>query len=181
MIFTSLSIEGAFEVSVTRLGDARGFFGRVYCDREFAEQGLNTHWAQSNVSYTQAKGTVRGLHFQRPPASEVKMVRALQGRILDVFVDLRVGSPSFKQHCALELSAEAKNAVYIPTGCAHGFQTLTDDVELYYSHSHPYAPEYEAGIHPLDPDLGLEWALPIARLSPRDRALPLLADCEPIQ
>ena len=181
MIFTPLSIEGALEIALNRLGDERGFFGRVYCEREFAEQGLNTRWAQSNVSYTQDKGTVRGLHFQRPPASEVKMVRVLRGRVLDVFVDLRTGSPSYKQHCALELSAEAKNAVYIPTGCAHGFQTLTGDVELYYSHSHPYAPEHEDGIHPLDPELGLEWPLPIARLSPRDQDLSPLADCEPMQ
>lgn len=180
MIFTPLSIEGAFEVALNRLGDERGFFGRVYCEREFADHGLSTQWAQSNVSYTQTKGTVRGLHFQRPPASEIKMVRALRGRIMDVFVDLRVDSPSYQQHCALELSAEAKNAVYIPTGCAHGFQTLTDDVELYYSHSHPYAPEYEAGIHPLDQSLGIEWPLPVALLSPRDEALPPLADCEPM-
>lgn len=181
MIFTPLPIDGAFEIELNRIGDARGYFGRVYCEAEFKAEGLNTCWVQANVSYTEAKGTIRGLHFQRPPAAEVKMVRALRGRVLDVFLDLRIGSPSYGRSCALELSADAKNAAYIPAGCAHGFQTLCDDVELHYSHSHAYAPEYEDGVHPLDPDLGVNWPLPVAQLSTRDAALPALAECEPIK
>ncbi|MEX3014530.1 dTDP-4-dehydrorhamnose 3,5-epimerase family protein [Gymnodinialimonas hymeniacidonis] len=176
-----LSIEGAFEVRLDRLGDRRGYFGRVYCEDTFAAHRLNTRWVQANISYTQAKGTVRGLHFQRPPAAEVKMVRAIRGRAHDVLVDLRAGSSTFGQCCTVDLDADAKNAVYIPTGCAHGFQTLCDDVELHYSHSHVYAPEYEGGVHPQDTALRHQWPLPVVQLSDRDQALPLLADCEPIQ
>ena len=179
MIFTELNIKGAFEVTLERRGDARGFFARTYCTQEFENHGLNTFWAQMNVSYSQTRGTLRGMHFQRVPALEVKMVRCISGRVLDVFVDIRRGSKTFGQHCAVTLDADHKNAVYIPAGCAHGFQTLNDDVELEYCHSHPYAPKFEGGINPQDPMLGIKWPLPVSVISTRDTALPQLSDCDP--
>lgn len=180
MIFNALEIAGAYEITLERRGDARGFFARIFCEEEFAELDLNTHWAQANISYSQEKGTLRGMHFQRPPAAEVKMVRCLNGRVLDVFVDLREGSATLGKHAAVVLDAEERNAVYIPEGCAHGFQTLTEDVELQYFHSCRYTPEMEGGVNPLDPTLGIEWPVPISRMSERDAGLPAFSDCEPM-
>ncbi len=180
MMFRPLEIAGAYETLLERRGDARGYFARMFCENEFEGHGLNTHWAQMNLSFTQQKGTLRGLHFQRPPAAEVKLVRCLAGQALDVFVDLRAGSPTYGHHCRVTLDSAQKNAVYIPIGCAHGFQTLCDDVELQYFHSHAYAPAHECGIHPCDAALGIDWPLPVAQMSERDAALPLFSDCEPI-
>lgn len=180
MMFNSLEIAGAYEITLERRGDARGFFARIFCEEEFAEQGLNTRWVQANISYSQEKGTLRGMHFQRPPAAEVKMVRCLSGRVLDVLVDLREGSSTLGKHAAVVLDAEERNAVYIPEGCAHGFQTLTGDVELQYFHSCRYTPELEGGVNPLDPALGIEWPLPVSQMSERDAGLPALSDCEPM-
>ncbi|QBF29805.1 dTDP-4-dehydrorhamnose 3,5-epimerase [Thalassococcus sp. S3] len=180
MIFRSLPLDSAMEVTLQRRGDARGFFARTFCEDEFASQGLNTRWVQMNISLSAEQGTVRGLHFQRPPSAEVKLVRCLRGRALDVIVDLRKSSATFGHHCALELDAEARNAIYIPEGFAHGFQTLTDETELQYMHSHRYAPQDEGGINPLDKSLSIDWPLPISQLSDRDAALPGLKECEPL-
>jgi dTDP-4-dehydrorhamnose 3,5-epimerase len=180
MIFAPLPLSGAFEIGLERRGDARGFFARFFCAEEFAAHGLNTGWVQMNLSFSTAAGTLRGMHFQRAPAAEVKLVRCLRGRAQDVIVDMRAGSDSFGHHCAVTLDADARNAIYIPTGFAHGFQTLTDETELQYFHSAAYAPDCEGGVNPLDPALAIDWPLPPVEVSDRDRALPLLADCPPL-
>ncbi|WP_370402004.1 dTDP-4-dehydrorhamnose 3,5-epimerase [Sulfitobacter sp. JB4-11] len=180
MIFDPLPLEGAYEVLLEPRGDARGFFARFYCDDEFTRHGLNTHWPQMNISVTRTLGTLRGLHFQRGAAAEVKLVRCLQGRAYDVIVDLRQGSDTFGQHVTVELDAERRNSVYIPQGFAHGFQALEDEVELQYLHSHPYAADHEGGVNVMDPDLAIHWPLPPATLSERDKNLPPLSVVTPL-
>ncbi len=180
MIFRELPLSGAYEIALERRNDSRGFFARTYCDAEFTAHGLNTIWVQMNLSFSTAKGTLRGLHFQREPAGEVKLVRCLRGRVWDVIVDLRTGSGTFGQHCAVALDADTHNAIYIPKGFAHGFQTLEPDCELQYSHSAAYRPGHEGGISALDPGLGINWPLPPANMSDRDRDLSPLKDCPPL-
>lgn len=180
MIFNDLPLSGACEITLEKHRDDRGSFARMYCADAFAAHGLNTNWVQMNLSFNTASGTLRGLHFQREPAAEAKLVRATRGRALDVIVDLRQGSPGFGQHCQITLDADTGNAVYIPKGFAHGFQTLGEDCELLYFHSTPYRPGFEGGINPLDPDLGIGWPLPPVHMSPRDRALGPLQDCRPL-
>lgn len=181
MKFHPLSIEGAFRIELERRGDARGFFARMVCAEEFAAQGLATRWVQMNTSFSREKGTLRGLHFQRPPRAEAKLVRCLRGAILDVIVDLRSGSPSYGQHETLRLDDDNRAMVYIPPGFAHGFQTLEPDTELLYLHSEVYSPDHEGGVHHADRDLGIAWPLPPVALSDRDKALPPLERLEPIR
>ncbi|QIE45260.1 dTDP-4-keto-6-deoxy-D-glucose epimerase [Pseudohalocynthiibacter aestuariivivens] len=180
MKFTALDIEGAYQITPERRGDSRGAFARVYCADEFATRDLNTNWVQMNTSISATKGTVRGLHFQHPPFAEIKLVRCVRGRVLDVFVDLRAGSLSFGRTCAVTLDGHALESVYIPAGCAHGFQTLTDDVELHYCHSQPYAPAAEGAISASDPTLAIAWPLPITVMSERDANHPPFTSIEPI-
>lgn len=180
MIIAPLPLAGAFTIALERREDARGFFARAYCDTEFAGAGLNTTWVQMNLSYTRAAGTLRGLHFQRAPASEVKLVRAVSGRAHDVIVDLRAGSASFGRHCVVILDANERNAVYIPEGFAHGFQALLPETELLYAHSRAHAPGYEGGVSPFDPDLGIDWPLAPINVSERDAALPDLKEVAPL-
>lgn len=180
MKFEPLPLSGACEIDIERRGDDRGFFARFFCTETFAGQGLNTNWVQMNLSFSAACGTLRGLHFQRPPHAEVKLIRALSGQAHDVIVDLRAGSATYGQHCAVRLCSQRRNAIYVPAGFAHGFQTLSDDVELQYFHSAAHAPESEGGVHALDPALGIAWPLPPRQMSPRDQALAPLAACDPI-
>lgn len=180
MKISQLSIDGVHLVTPTKLGDSRGAFARLYCEDTFQHHDLNTKWVQMNLSRSAKKGTVRGLHFQVPPFSEVKLVRAVKGEILDVVLDLRQGSVTFGQHCAVELDSDAMHTLYIPQGCAHGFQTLTDDVELHYMHSVPYTPESEGGVRFDDPALGIPWPLTVADASPRDLSLPYFSDIKPM-
>ncbi|GAB5436933.1 dTDP-4-dehydrorhamnose 3,5-epimerase [Falsiruegeria mediterranea] len=177
MKFEPLPLKGAYEIHLERREDDRGFFARMYCDDEFAAQGLNTTWVQMNVSLSREAGTLRGMHFQREPAAEIKLVRCLRGRAFDVIVDLRAGSDTYGQHCHVLLDQDALNAIYVPKGFAHGFQTLSDDTELQYCHSTAYAPGHEGGVNPLDPDLGIAWPRPVTVLSDRDQNLPPLAEC----
>lgn len=179
MIFTPLPIAGAFRVDLERREDARGFFARFYCAEEFGAQGLCTDWAQMNTSLSRRAGTLRGLHFQRPPAAEAKLVRCLRGAIHDVLVDLRTGSPTYGHWHAERLDDDNRAMLYIPEGCAHGFQTLTPDTELFYMHSAPYSPAQEGGLHHADPTLAIDWPLPITDLSERDARFPMLNDLEP--
>lgn len=165
---TALPLEGLRLVERQRRGDARGGLSRVFCADELAAAGWQRPLAQLNHTQTTTHGTVRGLHFQRPPHAEMKLVSCLRGRVWDVVVDVRAGSPTFLRWHAEELSADNLRALLIPEGFAHGFQALTDDVELLYCHSAPHAPAAEAGLHPRDPALGIAWPLPIALLSPRD-------------
>lgn len=171
-----LAINGAYAISLTKLGDARGHFARTFCADIFSRHGLSTNWAQMNLSRTAARGAVRGMHFQRDPHAEAKLIRCTKGRAFDVLVDLRADSPTFGTWTSVTLDADEQNAVYIPEGCAHGFQTMAPDTELHYCHSRAYAPEAEGGVSPTDPDLAIDWPLPITQLSDRDAALPRLKD-----
>lgn len=175
-----LSIEGAFKITPKNISDSRGAFARLFCAEKFAQNGLNTSWVQMNASQNREKGTVRGLHYQRPPYAEIKLVRCTRGIVFDVFVDLRKNSPSFGYACQVTLDSNAFETVYIPVGCAHGFQTLTDDVELHYMHSEFYSPQHEAGIRLTDPQLSINWPLPFGVISARDQSLPLFKTIEPI-
>lgn len=168
------SIPGAFEIRHDVRSDGRGRFRRQYCEREFAAAGLNTRWVQVNHSVTLGRGSVRGMHFQHPPAAEAKLVSCPVGRAFDVVVDLRSGSSSFLQWVAVEL--DETSSLYLPEGCAHGFQTLTDEVHLIYQHSAYYAPETEGGVRFDDPAIGIEWPLPIGTMSDRDDSFALIDD-----
>ena len=172
MDFLPTSIAGAFAVRHDLFSDDRGRFKRLYCEREFEAAGLNTRWVQVNHSATQGKGSVRGIHFQRPPHGETKLVSCLAGKAFDVIVDLRAGSATFLQWAAVEVND--KVSCYIPEGCAHGFQALTDEVHLIYQHSAFYAPVAEGGIRFNDPAIGVEWPLPIGTISERDRSFALI-------
>ena len=175
MKFRELPLSGAYEITLEKHTDDRGHFARIYCTQEFAAHGLNTEWVQMNLSFNARAGTLRGLHFQRDPMAEVKLVRAVRGRVLDVIVDMRNGSQTFGKHIEINLDADQGNAIYIPKGFAHGFQTLSDSSELLYAHSTPYRPGHEGGINALS--LGINWPLPPRNMSPRDRALAPLSEC----
>lgn len=168
MIFTPTPLAGAYVLELERREDERGFFARAFCQKEFAEHGLNPRIAQCNVSFNAKRGTLRGMHYQAPPHEEAKVVRCTQGTVWDVIVDLRRGSPTFKRWHGVELSAGSRRALYIPEGLAHGFQTLTDDAELLYLMSEFYHPEAARGVRWDDPAFGIEWPLPNPRISDRD-------------
>jgi dTDP-4-dehydrorhamnose 3,5-epimerase len=169
-------LAGAFVIEPERVEDDRGYFARTFCEMEFAEHGLNPRVTQCSVSQNRRQGTLRGLHFQKAPAEEAKLVRCSRGSIFDVVVDLRPGSPTFGHWFAETLSGLNGWMLYVPEGCAHGFQTLSDDVEVAYQMSTAYRPELSIGIRWNDPRLGITWPLPDPILSDRDRALPLLAE-----
>ena len=165
-------ISGVRVVQRQPLADARGFLARLFCARELAQLGWRKPVAQVNHTLTQRRGTLRGFHYQVAPHAEMKLVSCLRGEAWDVALDLRAGSPTFLHWHAQYLSADNHCALLIPEGCAHGFQSLDDDVELLYCHSMPYTPEADAGLHPLDQRLGIEWPLPVALLSDRDARQP---------
>ena len=174
---TDLPLAGLKRVTRLPMTDARGSFTRLFCVEAFAAAGWNKPIAQINHSYTAKRGTVRGMHFQYPPHAEMKLVICLRGEVWDVAVDLRQGSPTFLRWHAERLSAENGAALLIPEGFAHGFQTLTDAVELLYLHTHPYVPEAEGRIHPQEARLAIAWPLTITELSERDaNAAPLPAE-----
>jgi len=165
-------LAGVHIVTRRRLEDERGFLSRLFEPEELALAGWRGAIAQINETGTTRAGTVRGLHFQRPPHAEAKLVSCIAGRILDVAVDLRKNSPTYMRSVALELSAENGRALLIPEGCAHGFQALTDDVRMIYLHTAPYSAAHEGGLDAFDPALGIAWPLPVVNRSPRDQSLP---------
>ncbi len=167
-VVTDTPLAGVKRVQRQRLGDARGHLSRLFCADELAAAGWDVPIAQINHTLTARQGTVRGLHWQHPPHAELKLVSCLRGEVWDVAVDLRRGSPTFLHWHAERLSADNGVALLIPRGCAHGFQTLSDDVEMLYGHSAAHAAAAEGGLHPLDPRLALAWPLPVGGLSPRD-------------
>ncbi len=179
MIFTETGIKGAFVVDIERREDERGFFARAFCQREFRDHGLSPVIMQSNVGYSTKKGTLRGMHFQFPPHSEAKLVRATRGSLLDVIVDLRPESGTYLQHEAVTLRADEHRALYVPERFAHGYQTLEDGTEICYHASESYAPGTEGGLSPLDPRLGVAWPLPPVAMSPKDTAWQNLDGAEP--
>lgn len=173
MIFTRTKLQGVFIVELERLADERGFFARAWCQKEFAAHGLNPRLRQCNISFNEKKGTLRGMHYQADPYPEEKLVRCTQGAIYDVAVDLRRRSPTFGQWVAVNLSAENRKMLYIPTGCAHGFQILEDSTEVFYQMSEFYYPDCARGVRWDDPAWGIEWPLPHKILSERDKNWPL--------
>lgn len=174
MRFTETSLSGAYVVAPEAHADARGTFARMFCAREFADHGLENQVVQCSTSVTRRAGAVRGLHVQVPPALEAKIVRCVRGVIHDVIVDVRAESPTYMESFAVELSAENKVALCVPAMCAHGFQALTDDVEVFYMMSNYHAPEAQRGLRFDDPAIALVWPLPVTDVSERDRSWPLV-------
>jgi dTDP-4-dehydrorhamnose 3,5-epimerase len=180
VIFEETSLAGAFVIDLDRKEDDRGFFARAFCQHEFEDHGLKPVIVQANIAFNRVSGTVRGMHFQYPPASETKLVRCTRGAILDVIVDLRPESPTFLEHVAVELTADSHRALYVPERFAHGYQVLEDSTETSYQVGEFYTPSAEGGLRFDDPSLGLTWPLPVAELSPKDRGWALLDEVETV-
>lgn len=174
MKFSQVPIEGAFLVETAPHVDHRGAFSRFFCEQDLAPILDGRHIVQINYSLTSIVGAVRGLHYQARPHAEMKLIRCLKGRVWDVMVDLRGGSPTFLNWHAEELRSDSMAMLVIPEGCAHGFQVLEPDSELLYLHTAPYTPGSEGGIAPDDPSVGIRWPLPIGDISQRDRQHPHL-------
>jgi len=172
MKFTPLELAGAFVIDLERREDARGWFARTYCAREFEAHGLPTHMVQTNMSLTRKAGTLRGMHFQLAPDAEDKLVRCVQGRIWDAIVDLRPQSPTYCRWFGTELSEENGRMLLVPKGFAHGFVTLSDDAAVTYQVSAYYAPPSERGARWDDPAFGIEWPVPVRDMSDKDRNWP---------
>lgn len=173
MIFKETPLPGAFVLETRRFQDERGFFARTFSVDEFAAHGLDTDVVQCSVSFNHRRGTLRGLHFQEAPCEETKLVRCTRGAIWDVIVDIRPGSPTRGRHFALVLSADERNALYIPKGMAHGFLSLEDSTEVFYQISERYSPEHSRGYRWDDPTFAIPWPEPATVISDRDRDLPL--------
>jgi dTDP-4-dehydrorhamnose 3,5-epimerase len=176
VIFTATAVAGAWLLDLEPLADERGFFARTFCERELAAHGLDPRVAQCSIAWNPERGTVRGLHYQMPPHGEAKLVRCTRGAIHDVVVDLRPASPTFKRHVAVELSAENRRQLYVPPGCAHGYQTLVADSEVSYQMSEPYAASAGRGVRWDDAAFGVAWPLPVTLISERDRSWPDFSD-----
>lgn len=172
MIFTETPLKGAFVIEPELLEDARGFFARTWCERELGARGLETRIAQWSVSFNKKKGTLRGMHYQVPPAAEVKIVRCIRGSMYDVIIDLRPDSPTFTGHFAVVLTAENRKMLYVPTGFAHGFQTLEDNTEVFYQISEFYSPDHSRGVRWDDPAFGIQWPDDDRMIADRDRSYP---------
>jgi dTDP-4-dehydrorhamnose 3,5-epimerase len=172
MIFTATDLQDACIIDIEPRSDDRGFFARTWCQQEFEQQGLVARIAQANMSYNKFKGTLRGMHFQHAPHAEVKIIRCTRGAIYDAIIDLRPDSPSYKRWIGVELTAENYRMLYVPEGFAHGFQTLTDDVEVAYNVSQFYTPGAEGGIRYDDPAFAIDWPLPVQVISEKDANWP---------
>tara|TARA_R100001143_G_C3359601_1_gene134666 strand:+ start:1248 stop:1796 length:549 start_codon:yes stop_codon:yes gene_type:complete len=169
MIFKPLPLEGAHLIQLKKFSDERGFFARSFCKDEFEQAGLESDWVQVNNSLSRKKGTLRGLHFQRPPQSEVKMVRCIKGAIWDVIVDIRKGSKTYGEWVGAELNEENRDMMYVPKGFAHGFISLTEDSEILYMVSARYNPDLEGTLRWNDPFHGIEWPMAPQILSEKDQ------------
>ncbi len=169
-------IAGVWVVEIERREDPRGFFARAWCGQEFARLGLDPRLVQINLGFNLRAGTVRGMHFQRTPFEETKLVRCTRGAVFDVAVDLRPSSPTYRRWTGAELTADNHRMLYVPHGCAHGYQTLVDDTELCYQTSEVYAPEHATGVRYDDPTLAIRWPGPVTVLSDADRAWPLVEE-----
>lgn len=169
MILQETKLSGAFVIDLDRRKDERGFFARTFCRHEFAEHGLKPLIAQANVASNLRRGTLRGMHFQYPPAAETKLVRCTRGAVLDIIVDLRPESPTYLQHVAIELNEDNMRALYVPERFAHGYQTLCDNTDTSYQVGEFYTPSAEGGLMYNDADLGLEWPLPVSIISQKDQ------------
>jgi dTDP-4-dehydrorhamnose 3,5-epimerase len=174
MRFHETELPGVWVVEPEVHRDERGSFARTWCREEFRSKGLVPDYVQANSAVNLVEGTVRGLHYQVDPHAEAKLVRCIRGAIYDVAVDLRPDSPTWGRWAGVELSAENGRMVYVPPGCAHGYQTLSDDTEAFYLVSAFYAPDAERGIRHDDPAVGVRWPLPVSAVSQKDRAWPML-------
>ncbi len=163
---------GLFLLDIEPRSDERGYFARTFCAREFSAAGLPTQFVQCNVSVNRRRGTVRGMHFQRDPSPEGKLVTCTRGRIYDVVIDIRRGSSTFRKWAGFELSEENKTLLYIPPGFAHGFQTLVDETDVFYQMTEFYQPELADGVRFDDPAFAISWPLPVSTISEKDRLLP---------
>jgi dTDP-4-dehydrorhamnose 3,5-epimerase len=172
LIFTEITLPGAFVIDPERRADDRGFFARAYCANEFEQHGLNPRVVNTNLSRNARKGTLRGMHFQRPPYEEAKLVRCTRGAIYDVIIDLRPSSETFAQWIGVELTAESCRLLYVPEGFAHGFETLEDDTDVTYQVSEFYTPGSEGGLRYDDPTFGIDWPLPVSVISDKDATWP---------
>lgn len=176
MQFRETEIPGAYIIDTVPIEDERGFFALTWARDEFADHGMNVDLAQSNLSYNHRKGTVRGMHWQAPPHAETKLVRCVRGGIHDVVVDVRAGSPTYLRWVGVDLTAENRRALYIPEGCAHGFQTLEDATEVFYQVTEQYAPASARGMRWDDPAVGIAWPLAVSVISERDAHYPDFRD-----
>lgn len=176
MQFTETPLRGAFVVEIQELGDQRGFFARWFCSREFGAHGINERVVQANMSFNHKAGTLRGMHYQIPPAAETKFVRCTRGGIYDVIVDLREGSATRGQHFGIELTADNRRGLVVPEGFAHGLITLVDQTEVVYLVSEFYTPGCERGLRYDDPALGIRWPRAVAEISEKDQNWPLLGN-----
>lgn len=172
MRYTETPIDGVLVVDVEPVEDHRGFFARTYCEEEFRRRGLETHFAQSSIAFSVRKGTLRGMHYQRDPHAEVKLVRCTRGGVYDVVIDLRPHSPTFRHWFAAELTAANRRMLYVPKGLAHGYLTLEDETEIAYQMSAPYHPEAAAGVRFDDPAFGVHWPHEVTVIAERDRTYP---------
>ncbi len=177
MIFRETKLKGAYLIELEPHHDERGFFARSFCQEEFASRGLNPHVAQSSVSFNPRRGTLRGMHYQASPHEETKLIRCTRGAIFDVIIDLRRDSHTFKQYFAVELTAANRTMLYVPMGCAHGFQTLADDTEVFYQISTPYHQPSGRGVRWDDPAFAIKWPEVESRIiSARDRNYKLFGE-----
>jgi dTDP-4-dehydrorhamnose 3,5-epimerase len=172
MLFEPLPVTGAVLVRIEAQRDERGFFARTFCSREFAARGLPGSFVQSSVSYNELCGTLRGMHFQWPRSLEDKLVRCARGAMVDVLLDLRPNSSTYLQHCSVQLDEEMRDAVFIPHGVAHGFQTLANQTEVLYQMTDYFAPDLGAGVRWDDPAFGIRWPLRPTNISERDANYP---------
>lgn len=175
MEFSPTPLPGAFLIRIKNIVDNRGHFGRAWCQEEFKRAGLNPALVQINTAFSHARGTLRGLHFQLAPHAEVKVARCTAGAIWDVIVDLRKDSPTYLRSFGAELSAANGTMLYVPEGFAHGYQTLTDNAEMYYLTSQFYAPAAARGVRYDDPAFGISWPLPVSVVSDADKSWPLVS------
>jgi len=172
MIFTPTELSGAYVIQTERHEDVRGYFARIFCEKDFSARGLETRIAQCSVSFNRRKGTLRGMHFQASPFEEVKLVRCDRGAIYDVIIDLRRESPTFKKHFGIQLDVWNGNMLYVPAGFAHGFQTLEDDTEVFYQISQMYSAEHARGVRWNDPAFGIHWPEDQRTILERDQNYP---------
>ena len=163
-------------IELEKRGDDRGFFARTMCRQEFAAHGVDNDYVQQNTSFSVHAGTIRGLHYQLPPYTEAKLIRCIEGAIVDIIVDLRQQSPTFMKHEKFMLNGRNRLQLYVPRGFAHSFQTISDNVEVTYLVSAVYTPAAEGGLRYSDPCLGIEWPLPVSVISEKDASWPLLGD-----
>ncbi|KAF3884517.1 MULTISPECIES: dTDP-4-dehydrorhamnose 3,5-epimerase [Nostocales] len=175
MIFTKTELQGAYIIDLDQKPDSRGFFARTFCAQEFEAHGLKPTVAQCNLSFNYKKGTLRGMHYQLPPAAETKLIRCISGAIYDVIIDMRPESPTYLQHIGVELTAENRRALYVPEMFAHGYQALTDGAEVVYQVGEFYTPGYERGLRYDDPFFNIQWPVEVTVISEKDKNWPLMS------